>query len=64
MTVTEANAVNAVLRYYLMLDDGASLLTPKEKRDGALEGAEYLADRAHKVLGAGLRGADVRRGRR
>lgn len=52
MTITEANAANVVLRFLL----GAA---PIPTEADALQEAEYLAERANKQLGAGLRATDV-----
>jgi len=51
VNITEANAVNKVLRYLL----GAST-----NRSEALDAAEELAERANKALSAGWTAADVR----
>lgn len=55
MTIEQANAVNKVLRH---------LLSSRPARAGmsgeAWDAAALLADKAHKVLMAGLTGDDVR----
>lgn len=54
MNVSEANAINRLIRAaYLGADD----VDERQLRDDAV----YLADRAHRTLGAGLDGAQVRR---
>ena len=53
MTITEANAVNQILRAAVMPNRG--LLSVPAVREAAV----LLADKAHKALGAGLRGEDV-----
>jgi hypothetical protein len=50
VTITEANAVNTLLRYVLGSPPGGD---PQEA-------AAHLADKAHRALSAGLTGADVR----
>jgi len=59
VTITEANAVNTVLRY---LFHGASLGhgRTKDGAERAQAAAELLADKAHKVLAAGYTADDVR----
>ncbi|WP_109508485.1 hypothetical protein [Nocardioides speluncae] len=52
MNISEANAVNVVLRY--VLDD-------TDDSDGRLQQAtELLAEKANKALGAGLRPEQIR----
>lgn len=52
LTITEANAVNVVLRHLLDdTDDSAGRLQ---------EAAELLANKANKTLGAGLTVRDIR----
>lgn len=61
MTIGEATALNAVLTYMLGAKRGLDIVGVKP--DIALDiesSAVLLADRAHKVLGAGLHGRLVR----
>lgn len=51
MTITEANALNKVLAYWLRLPKGSSAT--------AKTAAMWLADRARTAIGAGLDGADI-----
>lgn len=55
LTITEANAVNVVLRELtgLTRDDG------KTAGNAVIEAAALLAEHAHKVLGAGLHESSI-----
>ncbi|WP_435582894.1 hypothetical protein [Amycolatopsis thermoflava] len=56
LTITEANAVNALLGYALLISRPTGPVT----EDQAREAAELLADKAHRALAAGLTAEQVR----
>lgn len=62
MTIEQANAINVVLRDLIARhqheEETAEDLTPEPPR--LVAAAALLADKAHKVLMAGLTGNDVR----
>lgn len=61
MTKTEAVAVNNVVAHLIGMKGVLSHLDTAATFDSALHSAALLADSAHKSLGTGLDGSDVRK---